>query len=429
MAPAAYRLTLTLIVLLSTCKLFAQTLADPVDSLQSQVDANGILASIFSGKSSKPAAATEQLRNRTYWSVLPSAAYNPSVGFAGGVISSGGKYFGDPSTTTLSVINAGFYLSTSGLSTFEFKQNAFSAENKWNLQGTVQIGKTVAMDNGLGTGRRSFGEGNFFMNNTHFENNPDAFPIRYVYIKANERIYRKLAHHIYVGAGLSFNYYSHIDDDRKDIPLSKTHNYRYSIRNGFPVNSYQANGLLFNFQFNNRDQPNRPFRGIYADIVLRSNQTWLGSNRNAMQVKFEFRKYWSLSSTHPEHVFALWHWSNYLLSGALPYLELPGTGSDAYGRIGRAFIIGRFKGMSFVYNEAEYRFPLTSNKLLSGVAFINAETANNQQRIKLFRYWEPGGGAGLRLLFNKYTRSNLCIDYARGTYGSSGFFLGLNEVF
>lgn len=429
MAPAAYRLTLTLFVLLGTCKLFAQTLADPVDSLQSQVDANGILASIFSGKSSKPSAATTQTQNRTYWSVLPSAGYNPSVGFAVGVISSGGKYFGDPANTTLSVINAGFYLSTSGLSTFEFKQNAFSTQNQWNLQGTVQIGKTVAMDNGLGTGRRSFGEGSFFMNNTHFENNPDAFPIRYVYIKANERIYRKLAHHIYVGAGLSFNYYSHIDDDRKDIPITATHNYRYSIRNGFPVSSYQANGLLFNFQFNNRDQPNRPFRGIYADLVLRSNQTWLGSNRNAMQVKFEFRKYWSLSSTHPEHVFAVWHWSNYLLSGALPYLELPGTGSDAYGRIGRAFIIGRFKGMSFVYNEAEYRFPLTSNKLLSGVAFVNAETANNQQRIKLFKYWEPGGGAGLRLLFNKYTRSNLCIDYARGAYGSSGFFLGLNEVF
>ena len=221
MAPAAYRLTLTLIVLLSTCKLFAQTLVDPVDSLQTQLDANGILASIFSGKSSKPTAVTEQVRDRTYWSVLPSAAYNPSVGFAVGVISSGGKYFGDPSTTTLSVINAGFYLSTSGLSTFEFKQNAFSAENKWNLQGTVQIGKTVAMDNGLGADRRSFGEGSFFMNSTHFDNNPDAFPIRYVHIKANERIYRKLPT-IYVGAGLSFNYYSHIDDDRKDIPISNS---------------------------------------------------------------------------------------------------------------------------------------------------------------------------------------------------------------
>ncbi|MDB5150687.1 MAG: hypothetical protein JWQ57_4707 [Mucilaginibacter sp.] len=122
MAPAVYRLTLTLFVLMSTCNLFAQTLADPVDSLQSQVDASGILASIFSGKSSKPPVTTEPIRNRTYWSVLPSAAYNPSVGFAAGVISSGGKYFGDPANTTLSVINAGFYLSTGGLSTFEFKQ-------------------------------------------------------------------------------------------------------------------------------------------------------------------------------------------------------------------------------------------------------------------------------------------------------------------
>jgi len=116
-----------------------------------------------------------------------------------------------------------------------------------------------------------------------------------------------------------------------------------------------------------------------------------------------------------------------LLSGALPYLELPGTGSDAYDRIGRAFIIGRFKGMSFVYNEAEYRFPLTGNKLLSDVAFVNAEMANNQQRKKLFRYREPGGGTGLRLLFNKYTRPNLCIDYARGAYTSRVSFWDLTR--
>ena len=42
---------------------------------------------------------------------------------------------------------------------------------------------------------------------------------------------------------------------------------------------------------------------------------------------------------------------------------------------------------------------------------------------------EPGAGVGLRILFNKYTRSNLCVDYGVGNYGSSGLFLGLNEVF
>lgn len=414
-------------VILSACRLFAQTEANIADSLASQRDANGILSEFFSGKNT--IAAPVDMTKAGSWSVLPSAAYNPSVGFAVGAISSGGKYFGNPANTTLSVINAGFYISTNRLSTFELKHNAFSSQNKWNLQGTIQIGKTIAMDNGLGTGRRSFGDGELRMNNEQFPNNPNEYPLRYVYIKANERIYRKLADYFYAGAGLSFNFYSGIDDGRKEVPITATHNFRYSVKNGYSPSAYQANGVLVNFQFNNRDQPNRPFRGIYADVILKENETWLGSDRKAVQLKVEFRKYWSLSSTNPEKVFAIWHWSNYLLSGSLPYLELPGTGSDAYGRIGRAFIIGRFKGMSFVYNEAEYRFPITANKLLSGVAFANIESANNQRDIKLFRYWEPGAGVGLRLLFNKYTRSNLCIDYGRGSYGSNGFFLGLNEVF
>jgi hypothetical protein len=415
------------LLLLSADALLAQTGTLPADSLESQRDANGILSSFFSGK--PITVDTGKKKKPSTWSILPSAAYNPSVGFAIGAITSGGKYFGNPENTTMSVINAGAYISTNKLSTFEFKHNAFSSENKWNLQGVMQIGKTIAKDNGLGTGRRSFGEGDFHMGGQHYENNPDEYPVRYVYIKINERIYRKLADHIYAGAGLSFNFYSHIDDDRKNIPITATHNFRYSIKNGYSPDAYAANGVLVNFQFNNRDQPNRPFRGIYADVILKENETWLGSDRKALQLKIEFRKYWSLSESTPEKVLAFWHWANYLLSGSLPYLDLPGTGSDAYGRIGRAFIIGRFKGMSFVYNEAEYRFPITSNKLLSGVTFVNIESANNQRDIKLLRYWEPGAGVGLRLLFNKYTRSNLCIDYGRGSYGSSGFFLGLNEVF
>lgn len=77
----------------------------------------------------------------------------------------------------------------------------------------------------------------------------------------------------------------------------------------------------------------------------------------------------------------------------------------------------------------EYRFPITRNKLLSGVTFFNMETASNQTGVKLFKYWEPGAGAGIRILFDKHTRSNLCIDYGIGNYGARGVFVGLNEVF
>jgi hypothetical protein len=398
------------------------------DSLKKQSDASGFLNSIFSSK--KPVTADTSITEKNFfWAILPSAAYNPSVGFAIGATSAAGKYFGDRRNTILSVMNAGAYISTNGLSTLEFKHNAFTSKNIWNLQGTLQVGKTIAKDNGLGTGRRSVGDGPFHMGDQHFADNPDEFSIRYTYLKINERIYRKITDHIYVGAGLSFNFYNNIDDDRKNVKVEDTHNYRYSIRKGYNPFKYNANGILLNFQYNSRDQPNRAFKGVYADVILRANQGWLGSDHKAVQLKMELRKYWSLSETDPENVLAFWHWANYLLGGSLPYLELPGTASDAYGRIGRAFIIGRFKGPSFVYNELEYRFPLTSNKLLSGVTFVNIESANNQRDIKLCRYWEPGAGLGLRLLFNKYTRSNMCFDYARGSYGSNGFFLGLNEVF
>src|SRR5580698_6664366 len=132
----------------------------------------------------------------------------------------------------------------------------------------------------------------------------------------------------------------------------------------------------------------------------------MGSNHESMQLKTELRKYWSLSKKNPEEVIAFWLWGSYLLRGTIPYLELPGTGSDAAGRLGRGYTIGRFKGPSFYYNEGEYRFPITQNKLLSGVAFANFETADNQssnsvKNIRLFEYMEPGAGIGLRLLFNK----------------------------
>jgi len=47
----------------------------------------------------------------------------------------------------------------------------------------------------------------------------------------------------------------------------------------------------------------------------------------------------------------------------------------------------------------------------------------------LFNTIEPAAGAGLRILFNKKARTNICLDYARGRYGSSGFFFALNEAF
>ncbi len=155
----------------------------------------------------------------------------------------------------------------------------------------------------------------------------------------------------------------------------------------------------------------------------------MGSSKNAVQFTTDFRKYWSLSKRNPDHVLAFWNWGSYLVSGDLPYLELPGPGKDVNARSGRGYTIAYFKGTKYFNSEVEYRFPITRNKFLAGVTFFNIQTANDESGVKLFDKWQPGGGAGLRVLFNKATRTNLCLDYAFGNYGKRGLFLGLNEAF
>lgn len=374
-----------------------------------EIDVTDVFNSLWR-KNKKPGPKVK--RNGTL-SILPNIGYTPSTGFLFGADVSGSKYLGDPKNTSLSVFDAFGAISTNELAFIQLKHNIYTSGNKWNITGNYNIGKTVVEDHGLGTGREM----------------PVIFPIRYSYLNLTENLYRRIFSNFYAGAGVAFNYYTRIDEDLPGPANIKTHNYVYSKMNGFPVNSYFANGLQIDLQYNTRDQPYRPYRGMYVDLILRTNQRWLGSEKNSVQLKTELRKYWSLSAKNPEHILAFWLWGSYKVSGYLPYLDLPGTGSDTDQRMGRAYTISRFKGPSFFYNEMEYRFPITNNKLISGVAFVNVETASNPRNQKLFNYWDPGTGMGLRILFDKHTRSNLCIDYGIGNYGSNGVFIGLNEVF
>ena len=83
-----------------------------------------------------------------------------------------------------------------------------------------------------------------------------------------------------------------------------------------------------------------------------------------------------------------------------------------------------------MYGELRYRATLTRNGLLGVVAFVNTTTlANRQTGEKLFDGFATAGGVGLRVLFDKRTSTNLCIDYAWGRQGARGFYLGLQEAF
>lgn len=347
--------------------------------------------------------------------VVPNISANPTIGFQIGIKAVAGKVLGKDPKTYLSVAATSASITTKNILYFYLTHNIFTNGNKYNLQGSLIASKSVTPDFGLGSRPGPDGTRKGYVFNSQ-------------YYQFKEKIYKELAPHLYGGAGLEFDIRR--GTTMKGGDIETTPYGQYNTMYGFKQDRYNSNGFLFDVQYTTRDNQNRAFKGIYANAGIRLNQTWIGSTKNATQLNLDLRKYVSLSKKHPEHVLAFWTWSSFVLGGRLPYLELPGTGRDINFRSGRGYTISFFKGTQFFYYETEYRFPITRNQLLSGVTFFNLESVNDESiHQPLFHSWQPGGGAGLRILFNKATRTNLCLDYAFGKFGKKGFFLGLNEAF
>ena len=372
-----------------------------------------------------PKKKADTLHKGSGLTIVPNIAANPTIGAQLGIKAVAGRKLGDDPNTLLSVGATSASITTKGIIYFYVNHNIFTNGNKWNIQGNLVVSKSVTPDDGFGIGVGK-AEGSpaetVLADPTH-----KGYAIHSYYFNFREKIYKEVAKDLFLGAGASF-------EVRRKIQLSDTVNNGtplsvYDNQHGFPRDHYSADGFLFNVEYTSRDNPNRPYKGIYFDAGFRVNQKWIGSTKNSVQFTTDFRKYFSLSDVNPETVLAVWNWGSYLLSGTIPYLELPGTGRDGTFRSGRGYTSQYFKGTEFNDTEAEFRFPILANKFISGVTFVNMQTANDEQGTKLFQVFQPGGGAGLRLLFNKVTRTNLALDYAWGKFGNRGFFLNLNESF
>ena len=375
-----------------------------------QKDLMDVIKKIF------PPKKTDTTKKKSSVTILPAIGYNPSIGFLLGINFLKAFYMGDPSTTKLSVGQLDFSYTTKNLVIARFRTNLFTKDNKWNLQGNWQYTRNYVNDYGLdGDARRD---------------PPVNYPIRFNYFRLTEKAYRNLGNNFYAGGGISIDWRNDIEDKNHDSSGAYTPHYQYSTDKGFNPDNYLVNGFIVNVQYNTREHPNRSFGGMYADLNIRYNTKILGSTKESGQLYTALRKYISLSAKDPEHVIAFWYWGSYILWGKIPYLELPATEYDTYNRSGRGYTLGRFRGPSFADFEIEYRFPISQeSKLFSGVVFSNFQTASDANNKGIFKYIEPAAGGGLRILFNKKSRTNICLDYAVGKYGSSGVFFALNEAF
>jgi outer membrane translocation and assembly module TamA len=188
-----------------------------------------------------------------------------------------------------------------------------------------------------------------------------------------------------------------------------------------------ASGAAFRFLYDSRLNQLNPQQGSYYSITYRANMKSLGSDSNSNAIQIDARTYLRYPSGS-RNVLAFWTFDWLVANGTPPYLILPSTGWDDNYNTGRGYIQGRFRGRKMLYFESEYRYRITENGLLGGVAFVNLQNFSSDLSPQYSRLF-PGYGLGLRLKLNKYSGANLCVDYGFGQNGSRGFFVNLGEVF
>jgi len=392
----------------------------PVNNFANQYDFGDL-----SGHILHPNKKLKASHNKSGVTVVPNVSANPTIGFQGGIKAVAGRKLGNDPNTLFSVAATSASITTKDIIFFYINHNIFTPGNKFNFQGNLVVSKTVTPDYGLGIGKNYKGTDD--LQTTLADSAGKVYPIHSVYFNFREKVYKSIKQRLFIGAGVSFEIRRSITN--KDTTNNATPSSVYNNQHGFPQNKYSANGFLFNVEYITRDNPNRAYKGFYFDAGIRANQTWIGSTKNSLQLTTDVRKYVSLSAAHPETVLAFWNWGSYLLDGTIPYLELPGTARDGTFRSGRGYTTQYFKGTKFNDTELELRYPILRNGFISGVVFGNLQTGNDEHGTEMFQVFQPGYGAGFRILFNKTTRTNLALDYAFGRFGNKGFFLNLNEAF
>jgi Omp85 superfamily domain len=249
----------------------------------------------------------------------------------------------------------------------------------------------------------------------------DQDPLYFRYFKFHESILFPLAPNIYAGGGYHLDYFWGVRELQPHLyPVTGFEKYGYT-------NQSISSGLSLHILRDTRDNPINAYSGTYANIAVDPRFKFLGSDANWNAMHVEWRGYFRFPS-QSQNIFALWSYNWFTLSGKPPYLMLPSTGWDKAYNTGRGYIQGRFRSNNMIDAESEYRVRLTSNGLL-GMTLFGSLQSFSEINTWRFESAAPAGGLGLRIKLNKYSRTNIAIDYGWGRQGSRGFFVNLGEVF
>jgi hypothetical protein len=345
----------------------------------------------------------------------PVIGAKPSSGVLFGVAGNLAFYRGDPSTTRISSAVASLTFSTKGQTALTNRVAMFTRDDRWRLDGDQRFQWTSLETHGLGTSADT-------------RSGVDA---NYDFFRLHQTVYYQLRRAVFAGAGLYFDDHTGIGPkEGAEGEWATSPFVQYSEAHGLPLDAQVSAGSSVDLLWDSRDTFINPRRGWLAKASYRTLfEGFLGGDSSWQRLSLDVRTYKAMAADG-RHTLAIWLFADLVVGGVAPYFDLPATGQDTYGRSARGYAEGQFRGERLAYGEIEYRGTLTRNGLLGMVAFLNTTTVTNlADDERLFDSFATAAGAGLRLLINKRSKTNLCFDVGVGKQGSKGVYLAIQEAF
>ena len=362
-----------------------------------------------------PPPADPNAPPRKMFVIAPVIGAKPDTGVTFGGAGNVAQFLGDPKTTHISTSVFSATVSQHGQTLTSARLTMFTHDDRWLIVGDNRFQWTSQDTFGLGTSSTE----------------DDAVNAHYDFFRVYETAYRSLGHGLFAGGGLLVSTRQNIRPaEGEEATWDSSPFIVYSQEHGLALDSSMSGGISFTARKDSRDSQIDARRGVFINGNYQTFfKGFLGGDTSWQEIDLDARAYRSLD-TMGRHRLAVWIMGNFVVAGTPPYYDLPATGMDTFGRSGRGYQEGRFRGEHLLYGEAEYRTTLMANGLLGMVAFLNATTVSSTDRGEnLFESVAIGGGAGLRLLLNRRSRTNLCADLGFGKDGSRGFYLAVQEAF
>jgi hypothetical protein len=399
--------SLSFVVIMLPVFLYAQNIDTTINPGIKQIDLIDIGQRILNKKSVDREDIVVNKKGRVHFSAFPAVGYTLQTGFAGVISGNAAFYIGSHNheTENISTIITSIAYTSKSQIIFPIASSLWTKGNKYNILTDWRFLKYPSETYGLG-GHTQLDSG---------------YNVDYSYVKLHQAILQKISTDFYAGIGYDFDYFYNIREINPP-PGGETDFEQYGISN-----TEKASGISLSLKYDSRRNPINPEKGIYANILFQPKFTFMGSDANWQSLLLEFRSYIKFPSKS-RNILAFWSYNWFTVGGSPPYLLLPSTAWDEFSNTGRGYIQGRFRSLNMIDQEVEYRFAVTRNGLFGGVVFANAESFSDILTGK-YEVISPGAGLGIRIMLNKFSRTNIALDYAWGTQGSRGFFVNLGEVF